>query len=145
MTSYPCLPPLSFTQRHQRAKLAETSLQPGGPEGTLRTGEWHWLRCRTVSLVRNRPDHSPVKETSAGPRNKVPSLHLLLLASATGIGGTFQYGFNISVMNAPTWEKSSTCQQFPGFAGGDHHGSESTTPFIRAHHFGTILHWHQLW
>uniref|UniRef100_A0A8C4R6G9 Solute carrier family 2 member 11a n=1 Tax=Eptatretus burgeri TaxID=7764 RepID=A0A8C4R6G9_EPTBU len=27
---------------------------------------------------------------------QVPCLHLLLLASATGIGGTFQYGFNIS-------------------------------------------------
>ncbi|KAG1957923.1 solute carrier family 2, facilitated glucose transporter member 11b isoform X1 [Pimephales promelas] len=33
---------------------------------------------------------------------KVPSKYLLLAVWASGIGGTFQYGYNISIINAPT-------------------------------------------
>uniref|UniRef100_A0A8C1Y1K1 Solute carrier family 2 member 11b n=1 Tax=Cyprinus carpio TaxID=7962 RepID=A0A8C1Y1K1_CYPCA len=33
---------------------------------------------------------------------KVPSKSLLLAVCAAGIGGTFQYGYNISIINAPT-------------------------------------------
>uniref|UniRef100_UPI00358E5FFE solute carrier family 2, facilitated glucose transporter member 11-like n=1 Tax=Myxine glutinosa TaxID=7769 RepID=UPI00358E5FFE len=58
----------------------------------------------TVTHGQTQPRSLTVKETAAGPTSKLPPRHLLLLASATGIGGTFQYGFNISVMNAPTWD-----------------------------------------
>ncbi|XP_049619824.1 solute carrier family 2, facilitated glucose transporter member 11b isoform X1 [Syngnathus scovelli] len=36
------------------------------------------------------------------PALKVPNKILLLATFATGIGGTFQYGYNVSVINAPT-------------------------------------------
>ncbi|XP_064377919.1 solute carrier family 2, facilitated glucose transporter member 11-like isoform X2 [Dromaius novaehollandiae] len=36
------------------------------------------------------------------PRRKLPSWTLLLSVCAVGIGGTFQYGYNVSIINAPT-------------------------------------------
>ncbi|XP_035495690.1 solute carrier family 2, facilitated glucose transporter member 11b [Scophthalmus maximus] len=43
-----------------------------------------------------------IKETKDRKRPKLPNKSLLLAASAACIGGTFQYGYNISVINAPT-------------------------------------------
>ncbi|XP_056889896.1 solute carrier family 2, facilitated glucose transporter member 11b isoform X1 [Takifugu flavidus] len=43
-----------------------------------------------------------VKEPKAGKRPKVPNRTLLLAGCAACIGGTFQYGYNVSVINAPT-------------------------------------------
>ncbi|KAG7480894.1 hypothetical protein MATL_G00061130 [Megalops atlanticus] len=40
------------------------------------------------------------KDTDRGIR--LPSKSLLLAVSAAGIGGTFQYGYNVSIINAPT-------------------------------------------
>ncbi|XP_048370092.1 solute carrier family 2, facilitated glucose transporter member 11-like isoform X2 [Sphaerodactylus townsendi] len=38
----------------------------------------------------------------AGHRRKLPTWMLFLATCAAGIGGTFQYGYNVSVINAPT-------------------------------------------
>ncbi|XP_040898337.1 solute carrier family 2, facilitated glucose transporter member 11b [Toxotes jaculatrix] len=43
-----------------------------------------------------------VKEIKDRKRPKLPNKSLLLAACAACIGGTFQYGYNISVINAPT-------------------------------------------
>lgn len=42
-----------------------------------------------------------------------PNLSILLAAFAACVGGTFQYGYNISVINAPTLVM--TLLQFTGF------------------------------
>ncbi|XP_063346027.1 solute carrier family 2, facilitated glucose transporter member 11b isoform X1 [Pelmatolapia mariae] len=42
------------------------------------------------------------KATKDRRRPKLPNKSLLLAVCAAGIGGTFQYGYNISVINAPT-------------------------------------------
>ncbi|KAM9446484.1 solute carrier family 2, facilitated glucose transporter member 11b [Clarias gariepinus] len=39
---------------------------------------------------------------SAGGRTNVPSKTLLMAVWAAGIGGSFQYGYNLSIINAPT-------------------------------------------
>ncbi|XP_062446480.1 solute carrier family 2, facilitated glucose transporter member 11-like isoform X4 [Rhea pennata] len=36
------------------------------------------------------------------PRHELPSWTLFLSVCAVGIGGTFQYGYNVSIINAPT-------------------------------------------
>ncbi|RMC05865.1 hypothetical protein DUI87_17408 [Hirundo rustica rustica] len=36
------------------------------------------------------------------PRHTLPSWTLFLAVCAVGIGGTFQYGYNVSIINAPT-------------------------------------------
>ncbi|TDH12863.1 hypothetical protein EPR50_G00050230 [Perca flavescens] len=43
-----------------------------------------------------------IKETKDKKRPKFPNKSLLLAACAACIGGTFQYGYNISIINAPT-------------------------------------------
>uniref|UniRef100_A0A672FET7 Solute carrier family 2, facilitated glucose transporter member 11-like n=1 Tax=Salarias fasciatus TaxID=181472 RepID=A0A672FET7_SALFA len=43
-----------------------------------------------------------IKEIRDTPRLKFPNKSLLLAACAACIGGTFQYGYNVSVINAPT-------------------------------------------
>ncbi|KAM8887531.1 solute carrier family 2, facilitated glucose transporter member 11b isoform 2-T2 [Spinachia spinachia] len=41
-------------------------------------------------------------ENTAQPKRKLPNKSLVLAACAACIGGTFQYGYNVSVINAPT-------------------------------------------
>ncbi|KAK2837317.1 hypothetical protein Q5P01_014529 [Channa striata] len=43
-----------------------------------------------------------IKETKAKKGRKLPNKSLLLAVCAACIGGTFQYGYNVSVINAPT-------------------------------------------
>ncbi|KAG7215510.1 hypothetical protein INR49_022477 [Caranx melampygus] len=43
-----------------------------------------------------------VKDSTERKQSKLPNKTLLLAASAACIGGTFQYGYNVSVINAPT-------------------------------------------
>ncbi|XP_053084734.1 solute carrier family 2, facilitated glucose transporter member 11b isoform X2 [Pangasianodon hypophthalmus] len=42
------------------------------------------------------------RDDSADRRTKGPSKTLLMAVLAAGIGGTFQYGYNVSIINAPT-------------------------------------------
>ncbi|XP_069070771.1 solute carrier family 2, facilitated glucose transporter member 11-like isoform X3 [Pleurodeles waltl] len=53
--------------------------------------------------------HEPESEMEKQPllktpekRSRVPTRNLFLAALAVGIGGSFQYGYNVSVINAPT-------------------------------------------
>ncbi|XP_053136176.1 solute carrier family 2, facilitated glucose transporter member 11-like isoform X2 [Hemicordylus capensis] len=46
-------------------------------------------------------EHQPLLKRT-GPPSKLPSWTLFLAMCAAGIGGTFQYGYNVSVINAPT-------------------------------------------
>ncbi|XP_066055780.1 solute carrier family 2, facilitated glucose transporter member 11-like isoform X4 [Chamaea fasciata] len=48
-----------------------------------------------------RMEHQPLLKGSRSPC-KLPSWMLLLAVCAVGIGGTFQYGYNVSIINAPT-------------------------------------------
>ncbi|KAI1233039.1 Solute carrier family 2, partial [Lamprotornis superbus] len=48
-----------------------------------------------------RMEHQPLVRGSSSPC-KLPSWTLLLTVCAVGIGGTFQYGYNVSIINAPT-------------------------------------------
>ncbi|XP_069565677.1 solute carrier family 2, facilitated glucose transporter member 11b [Brachyistius frenatus] len=43
-----------------------------------------------------------INEGSPEPKKEFPNKSLLLAVCAAGIGGTFQYGYNISVINSPT-------------------------------------------
>ncbi|XP_067377543.1 solute carrier family 2, facilitated glucose transporter member 11b isoform X1 [Channa argus] len=43
-----------------------------------------------------------IKETKATKGSKLPNKSLVLAVCAACIGGTFQYGYNVSVINAPT-------------------------------------------
>nr|XP_034953907.1 solute carrier family 2, facilitated glucose transporter member 11-like isoform X1 [Zootoca vivipara] len=46
-------------------------------------------------------EHQPLLK-GAGQPSKLPTWTLLLAVCAAGIGGTFQYGYNVSIINAPT-------------------------------------------
>ncbi|KAF2978539.1 hypothetical protein EK904_013396 [Melospiza melodia maxima] len=46
-------------------------------------------------------EHQPLLRGSSSPC-KLPSWTLFLAVCAVGIGGTFQYGYNVSIINAPT-------------------------------------------
>ncbi|XP_050174424.1 solute carrier family 2, facilitated glucose transporter member 11-like isoform X2 [Myiozetetes cayanensis] len=48
-----------------------------------------------------RMEHQPLLRGSSSP-SKLPSWTLFLAVCAVGIGGTFQYGYNVSIINAPT-------------------------------------------
>ncbi|XP_071427875.1 solute carrier family 2, facilitated glucose transporter member 11-like isoform X2 [Pithys albifrons albifrons] len=48
-----------------------------------------------------RTEHQPLLGGSGSP-SKLPSCTLFLAVCAVGIGGTFQYGYNVSIINAPT-------------------------------------------
>ncbi|KAM4763804.1 solute carrier family 2, facilitated glucose transporter member 11-like isoform 1-T1 [Cyanocitta cristata] len=48
-----------------------------------------------------RMEHQPLLRGSSSPC-KLPSWTLFLAVCAVGIGGTFQYGYNVSIINAPT-------------------------------------------
>uniref|UniRef100_F8WBK0 Solute carrier family 2 member 11 n=1 Tax=Homo sapiens TaxID=9606 RepID=F8WBK0_HUMAN len=41
-------------------------------------------------------------EPSLRPRTQIQGRILLLTICAAGIGGTFQFGYNLSIINAPT-------------------------------------------
>ncbi|KAM9810937.1 solute carrier family 2, facilitated glucose transporter member 11b [Neosynchiropus ocellatus] len=53
---------------------------------------------------KNTDEYAPllIKDHGAKRRSKLPNGSLLMAMFAAGIGGTFQYGYNVSVINAPT-------------------------------------------
>ncbi|KAM8865380.1 solute carrier family 2, facilitated glucose transporter member 11b isoform 1-T1 [Synchiropus picturatus] len=53
---------------------------------------------------KNMDEYEPllIKDSGAKRTSKLPNSSLLMAMFAAGIGGTFQYGYNISVINAPT-------------------------------------------
>ncbi|KAJ6656690.1 hypothetical protein lerEdw1_003577 [Lerista edwardsae] len=57
-------------------------------------------------------EHQPLLKGDAAGPSKLPTRTLFLATCAAGIGGTFQYGYNVSVINAPT-EASAGCPLTP--------------------------------